>query len=374
MLYFAITQEKVRDDSKENKMITLPEMLWVARGYKRIVDNTESKLAYMTFVEKTKSGEESASFLKRKATGIRWAQATVSKNNVLEEADFILNYTKYLENVPRTGFKIVDYATRYRTDNKLIRIEDPTGFVLEVPVENAISLIHEATVSFGVVQEPCVWGREGNNHVLVPVTGEVFKKTKELATVAKEDMVTFARIQVGDIVSFCADKSNPQIYLGKIKVTYNLKQQQAVTQVKHSAWWTSGYVEQPETDPVVKEAIGTDSGWRYIFVSADRIEQFLQDNDSYCSKNIKSSGKCVVIGRTTLNVNQIFEICRSLSKGSKLFDSYYLSPSDSLYPKILGIVAQRGIGRNGNRLYTNYDVVSYIFNGKTYKADEKVYE
>ena len=94
MLYFAITQEKVRDDSKENKMITLPEMLWVARGYKRTVDNTESKLAYMTFVEKTKAGEESASFLKRKATGIRWAQATVSKDNVLEEADFILNYTK----------------------------------------------------------------------------------------------------------------------------------------------------------------------------------------------------------------------------------------------------------------------------------------
>lgn len=353
-------------------MITLPEMLWVARGYKRTVDNTESKLAYMTFVEKTKAGEESASFLKRKATGIRWAQATVSKDNVLEEADFILNYTKYLENIPRTGFKIVDYATRYRTDNKLIRIEDPTGFVLEVPVENAISLIHEATVSFGVVQEPCVWGREGNNHILVPVTGEVFKKTQELATVAKEDMVTFAHIQVGDIVSFCADKSNPKIYLGKIKVTYNLKQKQAVTRSTHNLWWCSGYVMQPETDPVVKEAIGTDSGWRYIFVSIDKAEEFLQDSSTYCSKEIKSSGKCVVVGKTNLDVNQIFEAYRSHKKAD-LFASYYLSPSDNLYPKVLGVVAQRVIDRNGNS-YTDYDIVSYIFNGKTYKADEKVYE
>ena len=35
-------------------MIVLPETLWVARGYHRGVANTESKLAYMTYVEKTK--------------------------------------------------------------------------------------------------------------------------------------------------------------------------------------------------------------------------------------------------------------------------------------------------------------------------------
>ena len=121
-------------------MIVLPETLWVARGYHRGVANTESKLAYMTHVEKTKTGEESAAFIKRKNNGWKWAKASVK--DALDEIDFILNYTNYLENKPRTGFKIVDYATRYRTDNKLIRVEDPDGFVLEVSFKHSIKCNH----------------------------------------------------------------------------------------------------------------------------------------------------------------------------------------------------------------------------------------
>lgn len=354
-------------------MIALPEILWVIKGYNREVDNTDSKLAYMTYVEKTKTGEESASFLKRKETGKRWSQSNISRNDIIDESDFVLNYTSYLDNIPRTGFKIVDYATRYHTDNKLIRIEDPTGFVVEVPVSNIIALIHEATVSFGVVQEPCVWGREGNNHILVPTTGEVFKKTKELETVAKEDMVTLANIQVGDIVSFYTSKEHPQIYLGKIKVTYNLKQQKAITRNSFSSRWYREYTQKPEIDHVVKEAAGADT-WKYLFVDADKAEELLLDNNSYCSKDVKSSGKCCVIGKSDLDVNKILEAWRTIESGSSLFDSYYVTPSNSLYSKILGVEPQRFLGYNSQTHYTNYDVISFIFNGKTYKAGEKVCE
>ena len=100
-------------------MIIIPEDLWYIRGYKRTVDNTDAKLAYMCPAEYTKSGDESAAFKKKKDTGINWAKATVGRNNSLEEADFYLNYEGFIKNEPRFGFKIVDYATRYNTDNEL---------------------------------------------------------------------------------------------------------------------------------------------------------------------------------------------------------------------------------------------------------------
>ena len=247
-------------------MIIIPEDLWYIRGYKRTVDNTNAKLAYMCSAEYTKSGDESAAFKKRKDTGIKRAKATVGKNNSLEEADFHLNYEGFIKNEPRVGFKIVDYATRYNTDNKLIRIEDPAGFVVEVPVENAIGLLHESTVAFGSVQEPCVWGRNGNNHWLVPITGEVYKTAHETTLTAKEDMVSFSHIQVGDIVSFTADKSQTYIYLGKIKISYNLKERVGTKNAKIS-FWEPKYLYNPLSDKVVKEVLCVeDKQTKHLFV------------------------------------------------------------------------------------------------------------
>lgn len=52
-----------------------------------------------------------------------------------------------IENVAIEGFKITDFATRYSTSNKLIRILDPRGFELEISVANLLEILDQTTVT-----------------------------------------------------------------------------------------------------------------------------------------------------------------------------------------------------------------------------------
>ena len=344
-------------------MIIIPEDLWYIRGYKRTVDNTSAKLAYMCAAEYTKAGDESAAFKKRKDTGIKWAKATVSKDNSLEEADFYLNYEGSIKNEPRVGFKIVDYATRYNTDNKLIRIEDPAGFVIEVPVENAIGLLHESTVAFGSIQEPCVWGRNGNNHWLVPTTGEVYKTAHETTLTAKEDMVSFSHIQVGDIVSFTADKSQAYIYLGKIKVSYDLKERVG-TKNPRTGWMEAKYLYNPLSDRVSKEVLGVeDKQTKHLFVPEKYIEGILTKSlDSVYGVELKGSGKVVVTCKAETTNYNILDITQKLIK--------FLKDHDRLHPTYK-LLEAHGITTNWGVIvgsYRTYDIVSFNINGKVYEV------
>lgn len=347
-------------------MIIIPEDLWYIRGYKRTVGNTNAKLAYMCAAEYTKAGDESAAFKKRKDTGIKWAKATVSKDNSLEEADFYLNYEGSFKNEPRTGFKIVDYATRYNTDNKLIRIEDPAGFVIEVPVENAIGLLHESTVAFGSVQEPCVWGRNGNNHWLVPTTGEVYKTAHETTLTAKEDMVSFSHIQIGDIVSFTADKAQTYIYLGKIKVSYDLKERVGTKNPKTSGWLNAKYLYDPLSDEVTKEVLcAEDKQTKHLFVPEKYLEGILTNSlEGVYGIEFKGSGKVVITCKAEATGYNTLDITQKLIKFLK--DHYRLYPTDKLL-EANGITTATA-GCRCERVYRTYAIVKFNINGKDYEV------
>jgi hypothetical protein len=60
------------------------------------------------------------------------------------------------ENVPTTGFKIIDTVNRYR-GNKLFKVLDPRGIEFEITVQSLFHLLQEGTVSNGIIQDPCVW-------------------------------------------------------------------------------------------------------------------------------------------------------------------------------------------------------------------------
>jgi hypothetical protein len=85
----------------------------------------------------------------------------------------------YFENTPALCFRIVGSVTRWSTSNKLIQVEDPRGFVVEIPASNLNTLLKHTTVEKGEVKEECVWGREGNNHTLLPVNSEIYEETLE---------------------------------------------------------------------------------------------------------------------------------------------------------------------------------------------------
>lgn len=73
---------------------------------------------------------------------------------------------KIIENKPMMGFKICDFASRYSTSNKLLRIYDPRGFELEISIGNAVDLIKSTVITNGEIMAPLVWGRDSGNYLV----------------------------------------------------------------------------------------------------------------------------------------------------------------------------------------------------------------
>jgi hypothetical protein len=69
------------------------------------------------------------------------------------------------DNVPTTGFKIVDTVSRYSTSNKFWLVLDPRGVKFEISTGMFETLIMNTTIIKGVIQEACVW--ETNKKLVV---------------------------------------------------------------------------------------------------------------------------------------------------------------------------------------------------------------
>ena len=67
------------------------------------------------------------------------------------------------DNVPLSGFKIVDTVNRYR-GNKLFKVLDPRGIEFEITVKSLFNLIQTGTVSNGEIMGECIW-KHGKNLV-----------------------------------------------------------------------------------------------------------------------------------------------------------------------------------------------------------------
>jgi hypothetical protein len=62
------------------------------------------------------------------------------------------------ENIPMTGFKLIDTVNRYR-GNKLFKVLDPRGVEFEITVQSLYHILCEGTVSGGVIVDACVWAK-----------------------------------------------------------------------------------------------------------------------------------------------------------------------------------------------------------------------
>lgn len=152
--------------------------------------------------------EENAAFEKRKSTGTGWSRTTDGVT---------------IDNSPEKGFYIGSSVSRWSTSNKLFRVRDPRGFVVEVPTDNIATLLHLCTVDKGVVQEECVWGREGNNHILLPVNSEPCTKSLEQMDTLSNKLIPIKEIKIGDVVKLFG-KEEEYTYHGKLKITWKLTQ------------------------------------------------------------------------------------------------------------------------------------------------------
>jgi hypothetical protein len=64
---------------------------------------------------------------------------------------------RVIDNDPTSGFKFVGINSRYSTANKYWLVEDPRGFVIEVPTANAEDIVNTCKIEYGVIITPCVW-------------------------------------------------------------------------------------------------------------------------------------------------------------------------------------------------------------------------
>jgi hypothetical protein len=93
-----------------------------------------------------------------------------------------------IDNIPLTGFKIVDVVSRYSTSNKWYRILDPRGFELEISADNLLNICINSKVNNGLIEDECVWGKN-NSAELILTSSEQYKTYCELKESGPVDLV-----------------------------------------------------------------------------------------------------------------------------------------------------------------------------------------
>lgn len=121
-------------------------------------------------------------------------------------------FTVY-DNKPMEGFEIVNWVSRYTTDNKWARILDPRGFELEITIRNLIHLILTSEIKNGKIQGNLVWLRDGAQNWLTQETSSEYKTAFNPVKDKKTSVY-----EVGDTITNAFNVS--YMYLGKKKLRY----------------------------------------------------------------------------------------------------------------------------------------------------------
>lgn len=93
-----------------------------------------------------------------------------------------------IDNIPLTGFKIVDVVSRYSTSNKWYRILDPRGFELEISADNLLNICINSKINNGLIEDECVWGKN-NSAELILTSSEQYKTYCELKESGPVDLI-----------------------------------------------------------------------------------------------------------------------------------------------------------------------------------------
>lgn len=257
-------------------MINLHEKLWVCVAATRNVEDAKYNLAYMTHAEYNKDGTPKDTFVKRKSTGDGWAKYH-RNGGVGSEFEF--------DNNPLVGFSIVGSASRWSTDNKLILVEDPRGFVVEIPVSALTTLMKYVTVVNGVIQEECLWGKEGNSHILIPVNSDVYQ-TARLQTTQLQNKTKMSKLLEGDIIKFRPD-GDEYCYVGRYKVVWEVSERESKNRNKYYSGWL-----QSVDDLVLKTDTVQEEGYRYLF-------KCLNKDLTWHKGENRVSGEVIVVGKAS---------------------------------------------------------------------------
>lgn len=119
-----------------------------------------------------------------------------------------------LDNSPLSGFTFVDVVSRYRTKNKLMRVFDPRGFIVEVSINILLEIMQSATIKNGVIQEKCFWARKGTENILIPENTPLHEQYLSETVYAKAANISTKKLKVGGL--YINKDGKKYFYLGKL--------------------------------------------------------------------------------------------------------------------------------------------------------------
>jgi len=164
-----------------------------------------------------------SAFKKRKETVDRWSEKDLTPLD--------------MENKPTHGFKIVDAVSRYSTDNKKFRIEDPRGFELEISVYNLFDIITKHTIVQGTIMEPMLWGRSGQDNYLISSASEEYKHH-----------VSGPKVTSLDAGAWFTNRARNILYRFEGRLAYNLVASHVYRKDPDDHTWRWGWNRNPRTD------------------------------------------------------------------------------------------------------------------------------
>lgn len=119
-----------------------------------------------------------------------------------------------LDNPPLSGFTFVDVVSRYRTKNKLMRVFDPRGFIVEVSIDILLEIMQSATIKNGIIQEKCFWARKGAENILIPENTPLHEQYLSETVYAKAANISTKNLKVGGL--YINKNGKKYFYLGKL--------------------------------------------------------------------------------------------------------------------------------------------------------------
>ena len=263
-----------------------------------ITDTTrEDDLSYMCQYETTASGEVASNVKKMQETGRSWIREGDKEGVVID-------------NTPTKNIYVGSSVSRWSTSNKLFRVTDPRGFTVEIPTDNLATLLHHTTVVKGVVQEECVWGKDGNNHILLPINSEPYRLSKEKQSVLDNELIPVKDLKVGDWVRFFEAEAD-YYFLGRVKITWKL------VGYERPKYWGSHYKRNQEIKEVTDYYEIEDKQYTNIFL---RFSEW--KGEQYIYASTPTNPKIVEIVRNEVVDVDIKDI-RSLSAPDRIRNKLY---------------------------------------------------
>lgn len=137
-----------------------------------------------------------------------------------------------LDNPPLSGFTFVDVVSRYRTKNKLMRVFDPRGFIVEVSIDILLEIMQSATIKNGIIQEKCFWARKGAENILIPENTPLHEQYLSETVYAKAANISTKNLKVGGL--YINKDSKKYFYLGKLVLKVDKENTSSTAFTKYS--------------------------------------------------------------------------------------------------------------------------------------------